>query len=414
MKIFKEGALLKTDQYIKKYTKIIDDKVHCGVIPSSNPIGYFQYPYALVHELGINYFDEVPELFYIEDDKVNSNIKLKDYQERAIAPFLEKPYGLLYSAPGTGKTIMGTELIARTNFSTLILVNSKFLLNQWYEVIKDTLGYEAGRIGGGHFLRKDITIATFQSIRKNLSFFQIFSLVIVDECHHIAANTFKAVLSGLPIYWKMGLTGTYYRKDGLEFMANWFLGDRIIKNSVDDTLKPEIIIVETNVKVGKGAFVESLTELAVNHDFLKFVVALVEKCQQQNRHQLIIPFRLSTVDILSEIFPEAIVVIGETKEEDRANLNERIKNNKLIISTTLQEGADIPNLDTLHLIHPNNNLPMLEQRIKRICRTVEGKKTPLVFDYFYKTNSKAEYNVINQQQIRLNFYKQQGYKIHVI
>jgi len=415
MRIFKGGALLQTDKYIKDYTKIIDGKFYTGVIPSKNPRGYFQYPYSLVHKLGADNFDQVPEIYYVQDGKIKSNITLKDYQENAIAPFLDLPYGILYSAPGTGKTIMGVELIARTNLSTVILVNSKFLLNQWHDVILETLNYESGKIGGGKSNVKDITVATFQTARKHAtSLFNSHSLVIVDECHHIAAETFKNTLSDIPAYWKLGLTGTYKRKDELEFMANWFLGDRLIENTVDDTMQPEIIIVRTKLKVGDGSFVKSLTDIAINQNLIEIITNFVDKCAEENRHQLVIPFRLSTVDLLSEIYPEAIVVIGETDEETRSNLNEKIKENRLIISTTLQEGADIPNLDTLHLIHPNNNLPMLEQRIKRICRTVEGKKVPLVFDYFFTNSSDAEYSVYNQQQIRLKFYQQKGYKIYVV
>ncbi len=141
MKLFKQGAILSTDRYIQKYTQLVNGKVYCGVIPSISPLGYFQYPYALVHKLGIDYFDEIPNLNYIEDWKCKSTITLKDFQENAIAPFLSTPYGILYSAPGTGKTIMGVELIARTNYKTLILVNSLFLLNQWANVIYETLGY---------------------------------------------------------------------------------------------------------------------------------------------------------------------------------------------------------------------------------------------------------------------------------
>ena len=414
MKLFKQGAILSSDKYIDKYTRLIDGKVYCGVIPSISPIGYYQYPYALVHELGLDYFDEVPNLNYIKDWRCKSTITLKDFQENAIAPFLSAPYGILYSAPGTGKTIMGVELIARTNYKTLVLVNSLFLLNQWADVIYETLGYKVGKLGGGHFEINDITISTFQTGRKFTSIFEDFSLVIVDECHHVPANTFRETLSNIPAFWKMGLTGTYHRKDELEFMANWYLGDRIIENLIDDTMTPEIVIVQTGIKIGSGTFVDGLTELAINNNLLGIIDKLVTKCQEMNRKQLVIPFRLSTVEILEELFPEAIVVIGETPEEDRADLNEKLLINNLIISTTLQEGADIPRLDTIHLIHPNNNLPMLEQRIKRICRTVLDKKTPLVFDYFFKDNSKAEYKVTQQQQIRLNFYKNKGYKIHVI
>lgn len=413
MNIFSAGAVLNSKQYVKDFTKTVDERTHCGVIPYPALLekGYLQYPYSLVHKLGFDYFDEIPETHYIEKD-LYSNITLKNYQEDVVNQLIKSPYGILISAPGTGKTIMGVELIHRLSYKTLILVNSLFLLEQWYNVILEQLNYEAGKIGGGNYEFKDITIATFQTLRKQKQLIDQFSLVIIDEVHHVPASTFRETLSNISALWKLGLTGTYKRKDGLEFLTNWFVGDNILENLIDDTLKPEIIIVKTGIKVDEGRYVDSLSGLASNEQLIEIILNNVEKCA--NRKQLIIPFRLETVEILADALPDAIVVIGKTEKQDRENLNERVLEHPIIISTVLQEGSDIPNLDTLHLIHPNNNLPMLEQRIKRICRTLKGKKTPLVFDYFFKDSHKAEYNVESQQNIRLNFYKQQNWKIYVI
>lgn len=410
MKIFSSGAILPTKRYIKDFTKTIDNNIYCGVRPYLPKKGYLQYPYSLVHSLGFDYFDEIPEVHIIEKD-LYSNITLKDYQEEIVTKLIRNPYGVLISAPGTGKTIMAVELLYRLRYKTLILVNSLFLLDQWYNVILEQLNYEAGKIGGGSYEFKDITIATFQTLRKFELLIDKYSLVIIDEVHHVPASTFRDTLSNISALWKLGLTGTYKRKDGLEFLTKWFVGDNITENLVDDTLKPEIIIVKTGIKVDGGRYVESLNGLASNEKLLECILNNIEKCK--NRKQLIIPFRLETVEILSDAIPEAIVITGQTDKEERQNLNQRVLENPIIISTVLQEGSDIPNLDTLHLIHPNNNLPMLEQRIKRICRTVEGKKTPLVFDYFFKDSSTAEYNVETQQKIRLNFYNQKKWKTHV-
>jgi superfamily II DNA or RNA helicase len=409
--IFSTGAYLKTKEYVRNYTKKVDNKIYSAVGVRSD---YICYPYDLVWKYEEK-FDKVPTLKYIEDELYNS-IKLRDYQQEIVDKLLPEPRGILISPPGTGKTVMMLYLIAQLNLKTLILVNSVFLLNQWREECEKLLGYIPGKIGEGEFTINDITVATFQSLRKEERLKQVwnkFSLVIVDECHRVPANTFRLVLNNIEAYWKLGVTGTYKRKDRLEFLADWMLSDKKVVNEYDDTMLPQVVIVKTGIALPESdGYVECLNNIEDNEKLLNTIKENVEK--GKDRHQLILSFRLETVDKLAEMFPDALVITGSSSAEERENLNEKIKEHKLIISTTLQEGVNIPNLDTLHLIHPNNNLPMLEQRIKRINRPVDGKKTPLVFDYWYKQGRCKGFNVHNQQMIRLAFYNKKGYKVYVV
>lgn len=409
--IFSTGAYLQTKKYLQQYTKKIDGTTYCGVGVKDD---YITYPYDLVWKLE-DEFDRRPPLQYIEEE-ITTTIQLKDYQQDVIDQLIQEPRGILISPPGTGKTVMMLYLISALKFKTLVLVNSIFLLNQWKEECINFLNYEPGKIGEGEFSIKDITIASFQSIRKEARLNQVkdkFTLVIVDECHRVPAATFRNVLNSIEAYWKLGVTGTYRRKDKLEFLADWMLSSKKVVNEYDDTMLPQVAIIKTGIELPlSDGYVDCLNNLEDNDILLKKVKELVDK--GKDRHQLILSFRLESVDILARMFPDAIVITGSSTAEERENLNERIKDKKIIISTTLQEGVNIPNLDTLHLIHPNNNLPMLEQRIKRINRPVEGKKTPLVFDYWYKQGKCIGFSVQNQQMIRLAFYNRKGYKVYVV
>ena len=412
--IFKHGALLPTALYKKKYTKKVDSKIYSGLGIDEEYPDYVYHPYDLVWEIGVDKFDETPKLMSIEE-KLDCNIVLRDYQYQCMKQLVKEPRGIFISPPGTGKTVMVLWLINELNLKTLVIVNSLYLLNQWVDECRNLLGYNAGKIGEGEFVVKEITIASFQSLRKENRLEKVkdqFSFVVVDECHRVPASTFRFVLSNIEAYWKLGITGTYKRKDRLEFLADWMLSSKKVINEYDDTMRPSILIVKTGIKMPLcESYVDGLNILEDNMVLADKVKYMIERCGP-DRHQLVISFRLATVDILSMYFPEAIVVTGKTDKEDRKDLNERVLESKIIISTTLQEGVNIPNLDTLHLIHPNNNLPMLEQRIKRINRPVEGKKTPLVVDYWYKHGGEIGFNVASQQKERLRFYKRQGYKIY--
>jgi len=413
--LFKHCVLMDSRDYVRDYVKKDrDGKTHSAVTIDTDYEDLYAYPYDLAWRLPFLGFAEVPDLMYIEDGDLNSKIQLREDQIPYVQKLLLRPRGIFISKPGTGKTVMCLELINNSKLKTLILVNTNYLFHQWREECTKLLGYEPGLIGDGKFKVKDITIATFQTLARSPKKLEAvhdrFSQVIVDEAHHCPAQTFKYVLSNIQALFKLGVTGTHKRKDGLEFITDWMLSSHKLVNTTDNTMRPEIVIVKTGIPMSTGeSFVECLTGLAENPELISSVAEMVNK--NPARNQLVLSSRLSTVELLAKEFTDAIVITGE--EGDRENLNERVLTDKLIISTVLNEGVNIPNLDTLHLVHPNNNIPQLEQRIARINRPVEGKRVPLVFDYWFKDSKAAHgFSTVTQQNLRLQYYKKQGYKVH--
>ncbi len=413
--VFSNKIMYASKEFLKAYTKKDKTgKIHTVVSLDKDYPEHYAYPYDLAWRLPFRDYLSVPDLMYIEDEPVNSVITLRDDQEPYVDQLLMCPRGIFVSKPGTGKTVMCLELISRMNVKTLILVNSAYLLHQWHEECTKLLGYEPGMIGDGKFKVKDITISTFQTLAKTekklTKIYDKFTLVIVDEAHHCPAATFKYVLGEIQALFKLGVTGTRERKDGLEFITEWMLSDRRLVNTTDKTMKPEIIIVKTGIQIPAGdTFVECLSGLGE----LEKVVEVVDKMVYRNieRYQLVLVSRLSTIELLALELPEAIVITGE--EGNRKGLNDRVLEDKIIVSTILNEGVNIPRLDTLHLVHPSNNMPQLEQRIARINRPLEDKRTPIVYDYWYKSNKRARgFNINGQQHNRLNYYKKRGYTVH--
>jgi superfamily II DNA or RNA helicase len=64
-----------------------------------------------------------------------------------------------------------------------------------------------------------IDVGMLQSISRLEDLSEIaekYSQIIIDECHHIPATSFEAILKQLPARYVLGLSATPYRKDGLE------------------------------------------------------------------------------------------------------------------------------------------------------------------------------------------------------
>ena len=79
--------------------------------------------------------------------KFKSNITLHKEQAKIIAALDDKTNGIIISPPGSGKTIIALELIARLGLPTLILVNRNQLLSQWVERVEQFLGIPKTQIG---------------------------------------------------------------------------------------------------------------------------------------------------------------------------------------------------------------------------------------------------------------------------
>ena len=137
-----------------------------------------------------------PEQFKINEG-VNIDLKfngsLRPIQKEAIQAYMKNCYpeygsGTLCLGCGSGKTVIGLNIVSELKKKTLIVVHKEFLLNQWIERIKMFLpDAQIGRIQAKKFdvVGKDIVIAMLQSISmKNYDedAFNSFGLTIVDEC----------------------------------------------------------------------------------------------------------------------------------------------------------------------------------------------------------------------------------------
>jgi superfamily II DNA or RNA helicase len=157
-----------------------------------------------------------------ESINFSTNLSLRSHQEKAIKASERKDFGIITSPSGSGKTVIGLKIIAEKRQPALIIVHRKQLLEQWIERTEAFLGItkkEIGRIGAGKARPGEaVTIATFQSLGKYIDkqetseFIRSFGTIIIDECHHIPAETYRATISKFSPYYQYGLTATPFRK----------------------------------------------------------------------------------------------------------------------------------------------------------------------------------------------------------
>ena len=146
---------------------------------------------------------------------------LRPEQKKAVTALAKHDTGVLHAPTAFGKTVTAIGLIQKRKVSTLILVHSRQLLDQWKERLGLFLeGCEIGLMGGGKKRPSgEIDIATYQSImhrKTNTVDERLFDYgqIIIDECHHISAPRYEALLSEARAKYLLGITATPHRQDG--------------------------------------------------------------------------------------------------------------------------------------------------------------------------------------------------------
>ena len=162
-------------------------------------------------------------------------VELRPYQAEAIAAFVAAEDGVVVMPCGAGKTTMGIGAIARVGRRALVLVHTRDLAEQWIARIGGTAEHAAqlpgtriGVVMGGQRTDDgaDVVVATVQSLarwgwRDLYEWGAGFGIVVCDECHHAPAESVLAVLGGIPSRYRLGLTATPTRHDGLTELI-WF------------------------------------------------------------------------------------------------------------------------------------------------------------------------------------------------
>ncbi|KKN30774.1 hypothetical protein LCGC14_0830790, partial [marine sediment metagenome] len=149
-------------------------------------------------------------------------IELRDYQEQAVEAALKGRRGIFAMATGTGKTEVMIAITAALGLKTLVLVNNRDLALQTAKRFSDRLaGAEVGVVGAGRRELRDITIATFQSLRSwirrdaetALEVLETYDVVHSDECHTLPAKTYVPVILSTPAQYRFGWSATPFKED---------------------------------------------------------------------------------------------------------------------------------------------------------------------------------------------------------
>ena len=120
---------------------------------------------------------------------------------------------------GAGKTVVALSIAAALGVKPLVMVTKGFLAEQWKARIQQYLpGASVSMIQGTSYdTSGDVVIGMLQTfVKRGYTTPPETGLLIVDECHHIAAAVFKTLIWKASQKYTLGLSATPERADGLD------------------------------------------------------------------------------------------------------------------------------------------------------------------------------------------------------
>ncbi len=337
--------------------------------------------------------------------RIGRRVEPLPWQAPAMEAIITNREGIYKAPAGSGKTVSVLATIRQLGVKSLIIINTKDILRQWQERVATFLGesYPVGQVGDNVFdVSPYITIATAQTLHARYDqlmyegFFDQFSFVCLDECHHATADTYNRIMDSFASHWRIGVSATP-DKTGDFALASLVLGPVFHEtkpSEVTNLIKPKVVRVKTNfffkyvgARPGRRSNYNQLIDaLVADPDRNELIVRRIMK--NQGHHQLVLSKRLKHLDLLEQMlrdegFSDPILRITgddtmEVRDHARDFANERPS---ALLSTLADEAMDIPRLDRLHLAYPQSNAGLRTQQVGRVERKHSDKEDSIIYHY---------------------------------
>lgn len=321
---------------------------------------------------------------------------------------------LVVAPTGTGKTLIAAFDYARQSFSgprprLLFLAHREELLRQARDRFRHVLRDESfgDLLGGGEEPSSyEHLFATIQSFRsRGLLETQgetHWEYVVLDEAHHVPAESYREIVASLRPRILLGLTATPERMDG-ESILPWF-GNRIADEMrLWHAVERQYLVPFDYYGVHDGTDLTGLSwsrgSYAIGELEQRYVgntrranLIMREFCEFYGDWRLArgLGFCVSIAhaQFMAESFRRAgipaLAITSESPDDERAQAATRLRNrevNVLFSVDLFNEGVDIPEADCVLFLRPTESSTVFLQQLGRGLRLDTGKTTCLVLDF---------------------------------
>jgi len=366
-------------------------------------------------------FDLIPEGYEIKDKRVLLPVDFPKFKfdlrqsQQDVYDTIEDN-AIINAFVSWGKTFTALAIAAKLGQKTLVVTHTVSLRTQWEKEIKKVFGIEPGIIGSGKYdISPPIVVGNIQTLYKLRGKIEKeFGTLIIDECHHIPANTFSKLVDASYARYKIGLSGTVQRKDGKHVIMPDYFGHTKFTPPKENYMEPTIEVIQTKIRFMDGAkipWANRINDLVRQEEYGKLICFLAAAYRKQGHKVLLLSDRVYFLKRVKETLGEHCELItGEVPLAEREKKIERVQSGKVDIllgtQSIFSEGISVNPLSCLILATPVSNTPLLTQLVGRVIREYPGKIDPVVVDINLKGKTAEK-----QAKLRLGHYLQQGYNV---
>lgn len=316
------------------------------------------------------------------------DLKLRDYQEEVLGIIdnLKPGSYLIQMATGLGKTATFTNI--KRKGRVLVLAHREELITQPVKYYNCPVGIEmASNSSNG----EEVVIASIMSLTHRLEKFKPdeFDMIIIDEAHHAAAQSYKKIISYFKPRLLLGFTATPNRGDNvrLDDVFQAIIYQKDLKWAIQNKYLTDIYCMRVNIgydisQVARrmGDFATGELDKAMNTDILNGAISEAYKKYAKGQ-TLIFATSVEHAQNIAKLIPGAVAVTADTK--NRAELIEKFTNREipcLVNCMIFTEGTDMPLVETVMIARPTSNSSLYTQMVGRGLRLYPGKEKLILID----------------------------------
>jgi superfamily II DNA or RNA helicase len=349
------------------------------------------------------------------------------YQRDALAAWEKaRCRGVVVLPTGTGKTFLATLAIAARKRSTLVVVPTLDLVNQWYDGLSAAFGAPIGIVGGGYHEVEDITVTTYDSAYIHMERLGArFGLLVFDECHHLPSASYAMAAKMSLAPFRLGLTATpertdergyedtigpiLFRRDITELAGDYLAAYDVQKLSVPLSAEERaeyegarevyksflrangirmserdgwqrFVLLSSQSDAGRRAFAAYRRQKQLALAAPGKLLALA-RLLHMHRHDRTIVFTEDNATVY-QISRQFLVpaITHQTKVKERSFILSAFNEGTIgtvVTSKVLNEGVNVPHANVAIVLSGNASVREHVQRLGRILRKTEGKLATL-------------------------------------
>ncbi len=333
---------------------------------------------------------------------------------------------LVVAATGTGKTLISAFdfqrfLRAKPNAHFLFVAHREEILRQAREAYRGVLRNNAfGELWVGshlpeHYRQLFVSIQTLNNQLDQLKLTEdYYDYIVIDEVHHIAASSYRAILEHFAPEILLGLTATPERHDGGDILTD-FGGVIAAELRLPEAINRRHLCPfqyfgvddDTDLRTipwNRGRYDPvQLTNLYThNHDRVKKILRSLREIVTDIESMKALAFCVSREHanfMVQQLLLHGIKadVLTSDNSYERHQKQQAIRSgqiNVLCVVDIFNEGVDIPEVDTLLFLRPTESLTIFLQQLGRGLRLADDKDCCTVLDFV--GNSRPEYDFANK------------------